>query len=295
MNESIQRVFVLGTGRSGTRSTAALLSRFAGVHVTHQLQPPLLAEVTDHLADRIDLGVLVDLLRRTRGGPAPDGIRVLGESNQRLSFLLGPLHTAFPRAKFLWIIRDGRDAAASMHHRLWYEPDESRRRPRDLALWVANRIHGDLAGDMTAAAWRTLTPFAKCCWYWSYTNRLIPQEQATLGLDLLPVRLDELATRMPAVLDFLGVPGAEPVAHVPAGRPAARWWRRPVSWRHWTREQHTAFETQAGAVMDHHFTGWRNDSPAAPSRSLVLRGSRSACCAMADFTRPLRTRTRRAA
>jgi hypothetical protein len=295
MSSNVQRLFVLGTGRSGTRSSAALLSRIEGVHVVHQLDPPLLAEVNDHLAGQAARADLVNLLRRTRGGAPDAGIRVAGESNQRLSFILDPLHEAFPRAKYLWVIRDGRDAVASMHHRLWYQPDEARRRPRDLGPWAANRITGDLVGDMSAEAWRSLTPFAKCAWYWAYSNRLIPRQAAALGLDLMAVRLADLARRLPDVLAFIGVPGASITGIVHSAAAPQHWWRRPVRWRHWTAARHVEFEEQAGAVMDDHFSGWRDDAPAHPSRSLVVRGSRSACCAMADLTRPLRPRRGRAA
>jgi hypothetical protein len=143
------QVFVVGTGRSGTRTLAALLSSASGCRVVHEQDPPLLAEVCDHLAGRLSRRQMTDVLRRTRSVETIGGERLSGEANQRLSFVLPALAEAFPTARLVWLIRDGRTTVASMHHRKWYHPRETVERPGAVRSWAIHRLRGDEVGDLS--------------------------------------------------------------------------------------------------------------------------------------------------
>lgn len=238
---------------------------------------------------------LTQLLAATRHpdvlgwGSEGSGESVVGESNQRLSFVLPALHAAFPKARYIWLMRDGRDAVASMHHRLWYHRREQQRRHPQLAEWVSNRVCADAVGEMSKRQWVQLDYFSKCCWYWGYVNRLIAQQVAALDLNVMQVRLDQLAARSESILDFVGLSGAvaPEVPHVNSSQAARHWWRNPLPWQRWSSRQQRSFTEFAADVMSWHDSTWSFDeleSLGRRTRSCVYRGAKAM---MATAVRPV--------
>jgi hypothetical protein len=284
------QVFVVGTGRSGTATLSALLSVAPGCRVVHEQEPALLPEVRDHLTGQRSSTEIADLLRRTRSVQAIGGERLSGEANQRLSFVLPALAEAFPKARLVWVIRDGRTAVASMHHRKWYHPREAAERPSAVRAWATDRLAGDAVGYLPATAWARLDPFGRCCWYWAYTNRLIERETTRTDLPVLALRLEELEARLPALAVFLGLTGGLPVRAPHTNRATGG---RPLSWRAWSPQQRETFQSLCDDVMDRHYPGWRADmqwTAREEMRGLLVRSTRATSVALASRTRALRTR-----
>ncbi|MCC6222818.1 MAG: hypothetical protein IT201_04935 [Thermoleophilia bacterium] len=281
-------VFIVGTGRSGTATIADLLSAPPGCVVEHEREPKLLTEVSDYLAGRIEPGEMAELLSRTRNPEAIGGERLSGEANQRLSFVLGPLAEAFPHARLVWLLRDGRTAVASMHHRGWYHPREPEVRSPVVRGWATTRVAGDAVGDVAPDEWERLDAFGRCCWYWSYTGRVIAASSGRLPL--LRVKLEELAERRLDLAAFLGV--AE-LASAAVPRSNASSSGRPTSWRLWSPRQRATFARLCGPVMDEHYPGWRDELTLAVHQhaaALAARGLLALRSGLASATRPLRTR-----
>src|SRR5438067_6829627 len=248
------QVFVLGTGRCGTATLASLLDATPGCAVGHEIEPKLLEEVNLYLEGRMSHAEMVSLLRETRSRKAIGGENLSGEANQRLSFVLPSLAEAFPNARFVWLIRDGRSTVASMHHRRWYDRREAEARHPALRDWTRFRIRGDVVGDVSAEDWAKLDAFGRCCWYWSYTNRLIGQEIERLGLEALPVKIEQVDESLPALARFLGL--REPPRNVGVVDPASA--GRPLSWRSWSRRHRRVFQQLCGDVMNEHYPGWQS-------------------------------------
>jgi hypothetical protein len=283
-------VFVVGTGRSGTTTLAFLLSGVPGCRLVHERPPPLLGEVSDFLAGRLSHAAMVELLRRTRSPQAIGGTRMSGEANQRLSFVLPALAEAFPTARLIWVIRDGRDTVSSMLHRKWYHPRELDLRPPAVRGWVTHRVHGDQVGEVSAAEWARLDPFARCCWYWAYTNRLIEREIGRLRLTALCLPIERLNARLPALWEFLGLDGPPPV-QVPRSNTASG--GTPLDWRLWSRREQAVFRAWCGPVMDRHYPGWREEMERGARGDLRAFATRQAYTLrsyLASSTRPLRRR-----
>ena len=247
------QVFVIGTGRSGTTTLARWLSTPAGCHVGHEQEPLLLAEVTDYLSGRLSHADLVALLRATRSTAALGGECLSGEANQRLSFVLPALAEAFPAARLVWIVRDGRTAIASMWHRRWYQPREAEERPAAVQPWIQHRLRADQVGEMSTAEWEALDGFARCCWYWAYTNRHIERDLARLQLPALCVRIEDLDLRREELVAFLGsaafLPRQLPRANEATGG-------TPLPWRAWSPSERATFRRLCGPVMDRHYPDW---------------------------------------
>ena len=137
------QLFVVGTGRSGTRTIADLLDSFPGCTVEHERKPVLLTEVNEYLGRKRPRADMVALLKETRSTEAIGGERLSGEANQRLSFVLGPLAEAFPASRVIWLIRDGRPAVASMVHRGAFHPREHELRGDATKEWATNSASDD--------------------------------------------------------------------------------------------------------------------------------------------------------
>jgi hypothetical protein len=283
------QVFVVGTGRCGTASMAALLSRVPGGRIVHELTPALHDEARASLRGMLPRHALVELLHRTRDPAVIGGTQVSGEANQRLSFVLPALAEAFPHARIIWLLRDGRDAIASMHARLWYHPREATLRPRGALPWALHRIQGDEVGDLSPATWAGLDRFARCCWYWSYTNRLIAQQRAELPVPVLPLRVERLRESLPELWSFLGLPAPLPT-HLPHANASGG---RRRGWRSWSRGQRQTFQHLCGAVMDVHYPGWQAEmrwSVGQEVSAALARRVDAARVLVGAHSRPLRAR-----
>ncbi len=296
--QSAQHLFVLGTGRSGTKTCAQLLSSFQGCRIEHQLRPTLLGEVTDYVGGSMPHQDMVALLRKTRGPGCFGGETVIGESNQRLAYALPALVEAFPSAKYLWVIRDGRDAVASMHHRLWYHPREAQRRHPELSEWVANRIRADWIGEVSTAQWARLDSFARCCWHWAHTNRMIAEVSKKLTLRIRFVRLEQLHEQLPDVLEFLELdqdgPSTVPCVNRSFLSRRGGWWRNPTPHARWSVSQRRIFAMLAADVMDEHYAGWSSRRQGSLPRDLtstIYRSAKVICTGLASLSRPVRTHT----
>ncbi|MCH8822443.1 MAG: hypothetical protein IH984_02935 [Planctomycetes bacterium] len=292
-----QYLFVLGTGRSGTTTCANMLSSIRGCSITHQMKPTLLREATSYVVGTMPQNEMVSLLRETRGCVQRGGERISGESNQRLAFVLPALAEAFPGAKYLWVIRDGRDAVTSMHHRYWYHPNEAQLRHQELSEWITNRIRADQVGQMSTSKWEKLDSFARCCWYWAYTNTLIAQTSKKLNLETRCVQLENLQRDWHSIAQFLELKEEDlaEVSHSNRSSSTDRgaWWKNPTPWRHWSPAQHRVFSHYCGDVMNKHYPNWGFDPRAsllASVASFAYRSAKSVCLTTADVSRPLRIR-----
>lgn len=249
-------LFVLGTGRCGTQTLARMLSRIEGCVVEHERNPPLLSEVTDRIRGAMTEDQMIALLRDTRSVERLGGTRVSGESNQRLSFIIPDLIRAFPDARMLWMIRDGRANVASVHHRRWYDPREATVREAHHAPSAANRISGVDVRDIAPDEWARMDAFERCCWYWSYTNREIERRLAEAGAPFVRISLEHLGERVDELLAFLGLP-ADTSTELRAWNAARH--GPPLSPLDWSAAQREVFERRCGALMDRFYPGWRDD------------------------------------
>jgi hypothetical protein len=263
-------LFVIGTGRCGTQSIADLISRVPECEVEHERKPVLLGEAIDYLEGRTSHRSMVDLLRQTRGPETFSAKRVAGESNQRLALVLPALAEAVPEARYVWLIRDGRETVDSLHRRLWYHRDEGRVRSMGaqpvpglrsaLREWAASRPDGHRLGVIDRGEWEAMDRFARCCWYWSYTNDLIERQARALGLQMLELRLEDLSQQMPALARHAGLAEHE-LGAAPRSNSSSD--VRNPGFAHWSRGQWDIFDRYAGGTMDRLYPSWRTSQPAS--------------------------------
>ena len=240
--------FVLSAGRSGSRTAAAVFSQYENCVCLHHPKPELVTEATEYFYGESNGAEIARTLRETRR-PVVDGAQY-GEANLQLSLLIPVLREVFPEAKYVWLVRDGRDAVASMYYRGWYDPSQTRV-PKH---WHDARLQAHRVGDMTSGEWSEYSRFEKCCWIWKKYNLAIESQLAFLAPDRWrQVRLEEFRARLPDLEAFLGLRRLRRIL-VQKRNVAVQ---PVISWKAWSMNRRSSFERICGAEMDRWARGWR--------------------------------------
>jgi hypothetical protein len=275
-----QPVFVLGAPHSGTDLVARALKRSAGFHVT--MGQPSVLHVVYAFARRPSISrgrgeaaasVLRDALAqawqvtahgclscspacRLAGGVDAAGpcvaertIARYGDATPDLLYCAGVLADAFPDARFVQVIRDGRDVVAGMlgdsDTLAWFRPSFA-----NLDSEFPNPFLG-VENETDRAGWTELSLAGKCAMRWRSAVRVSARLRSALSAQqLTTIRYEELVTKPDTaaglVSEFVGarvsaIALRDPAPH-PAPEPGA--WRRTLS-----AEQATEVEKIAGEEL----------------------------------------------
>lgn len=217
-------VFVVGSPRSGTTFTAGALGRVPGFADLGEV--PLLKARIPHLraAPAAEAAREVRrILDRTQRFGTVAGLRPI-EQGPESTFVMPHLGTAYPDARFLLLVRDGRDVASSLIERGWL---------RDGGPGVAARATGTTADDAgnpygdyvrfwvepeRAEEFATVSEARRAGWAWRrYTDEALAHAATLGGRRVLVIRYEHLVSRPYDVAD-------EIIEHLdaPDGRAALR-------------------------------------------------------------------------
>jgi hypothetical protein len=223
-------------------------------------------ESAQYVYGRLDVDAAADLIRRSRTELASD-CGVYGETNNRLSLMTDPLMEAFPRAKLIWLVRDGRDFVASEYQRGAYQ--QARKPPWAVSKWDRWRLAGDRAGVVTRTQWQSWDPFERICWQWGYVNGLIEASLSQVPADgWQRVRIEDWEQAVGSVASWLGLEQQTfAVARANRRRAATDPAGLDISlpnnveavdtWVSWTPSMRQCFERHAGSLMDSLYPEWR--------------------------------------
>jgi len=198
LREESEACFVLSTGRTGTMSVTAMLAASPSVDSQHEPEPRLIA--ASYLAwtgveDDAFWREAVTVARDRKVFAAHKRGKLYFEASNRMTFLAPALAAAYPRAKFLHVVRRPAGFITSAVKRGYYlgHPwDHARPRPKDDPTWA------DLSAERRAA------------WLWQTTNRFGLDLREQLGPDRVDVlHAEDLfahdADRAVRLFEFLGV------------------------------------------------------------------------------------------
>jgi hypothetical protein len=256
-----QPVFVLGAPHSGTDLVARALKRSTGFHVT--MGHPNVLHVVYAFARRPSISrgrgeaaasVLRDAFAqawqvtahacltcspacRQAGGVDTVGpcvaertIARYGDASPDLLYCAGVLADAFPDARFVQVIRDGRDVVAGMlgdsDTLAWFRPSFA-----NLEREFPNPFLG-VEDETDRAGWADLSLAGKCAMRWRSAVRMSARLRYTLSAQqLTTLRYEELVTKPDAtagsVSEFIGAR----VSAIALRDPAEQRAPEPGSWR----------------------------------------------------------------
>ena len=243
--------FVLSSGRSGSRTSSEVFSQFDNCDCLHHPQPELVLECTQYYYGENNKQEIVEQLRASRPDDDARG-RVYGEVNLQLSLIHPILRELYPAAKYLWLIRDGRDVVASMYYRGWYDAPDNTKVPQ---VWHDARLDGHRTGDFSEADWQAMSRFAKCCWIWTKYNQIIEQTLATLPAEQWrQIQLEHFRAQLDDLALFLGLKSQKRI-RIEKSNAA----HQPVkTWQAWSDAQRQEFIAHCGETMDRFYPGWRD-------------------------------------
>jgi hypothetical protein len=205
-------VFIVGAPRSGTTFLGELLSRLP--EVAYHFEPPHTKRAARFVYEgawsygrarwyyRARYAWLI--LRRLEGG------RVFVEKTPRNAFLIPFLSKAFPRSRFVHIIRDGRDVVASLRRKPWLRADSAAQVRFEPGGYQYGPFPRFWVENARRAEFRSTSDTHRCIWSWRRhveaalaPGRLLPAER------YLELRYEELVgapdEQLHRLLDFLGI------------------------------------------------------------------------------------------
>lgn len=199
-------VFVLGSPRSGTTYLGTLLSAIPGA--SYYFEPPILkyyarlvyqGEVSTRRARRLYSWVF-RVLRLVAPGR---GLRVI-EKNPNHTWIAETLATFFPDARFVMIIRDGRDTALSLLEKPWHREDSvgsGRFEPGGYPYgpYPHFYIERDRCDEYSST-----DDITRCAWVWRrHTEELLRLQKSLPPGSWHLLRYEELLTNPDRTLDEL--------------------------------------------------------------------------------------------
>jgi len=218
MNKNTTPVFVVGSGRSGTRMIFKLLSGIPIIEIYHEylcthIQPYTalyyMQIITEDEAEQKLKELYGSAIYYSKA-------KYWVDCSNKLSWVIELLFELFPSAKFVNLLRDGRKVASSFFHKLSNEmyDDES---VRIMQKWLSNRDKLPIPPPEKKYWWnipqpgqpfhndfKNLNRFQRCCYQWVESNRIIldslekvPEEQK------LFVKLEELTNNRETLRQFL--------------------------------------------------------------------------------------------
>ena len=203
-NRAKKIVFILSTGRSGSKSIASILGTHSQCLTFHEGIHQLI-RLSTHLAHYKKETSVYDELNTIfshKLWEAED--EVLIHSDQRLWNFVPFLATYFPNSKFVHLKRDPIKSVMSMAARYWYAKNEYPKYNKH--DWAKFRLNGYLVGDISEEGWNQWSQIEKCSWYWSYVNTSIVSQLSKISPKrIFTLNLEELEAKILELQDFLEV------------------------------------------------------------------------------------------
>ncbi|NJE12880.1 sulfotransferase [Thermococcus sp. LS2] len=155
--------FILSIGRSGTQFLSDLLNKAPGALVVHE---PFIEAIPHqeafHNPREAEKYIQTFRKKEIYLRVHKFDIETYGEVNSFLRRHCNALKKAFPKAKLLHLVRDGRDVVRSMYSRETMKPgayDTKRIYPKEDDPWRDE--------------WPRMSRFEKLCWYWMIENKYL--------------------------------------------------------------------------------------------------------------------------
>ena len=181
-------VFILGSGRSGTFSLVQCLKKYDEVEVHHEyLFENILRDAVLYYMKKITDDEIRKRLQETHAAAVFYSRKNIWiDCSNALPWVVTPLHTMFPEAKFIYIIRNGRRVVSSFYHKFsdvmyndrdvqvlheWLADPGKIMPPPEKKYWRPVPQKGDRFYDR----FPRMDRFERLCYYWAAINSNIEE------------------------------------------------------------------------------------------------------------------------
>ena len=264
-------IFIVGAARSGTTFLGSCIGAMPGISYHHEPVLPK-AAVEAIATDRWSRRQAAWMYRSVYRGLLRlhlDGDLRFADKTPRNCYVVDELAEIFPDAKFLHIVRDGRDAALSLSRRPWLRSaadGSGAVEPGGYAYGTAPRFWVEPA---RVEEFRRVSDIRRCAWAWRRHTQAALDSLARIPERSLEVRYERLVAEPVEqgnrILDFLELEdeknrGALLTAVADASRRSVGRWRKEL-----TASQVDEIEAEAGSLLRE--LGYERGSGAAEPRT----------------------------
>ena len=184
MYENYAPVFLLSTGRAGSKFIAELLNLSPSVSAFHEPRPTLqyFSDFACRHQNRPEvLSRMIDAARMEMILETCIQGKIFVESNQCLTFFAPALAQLFRSSKFVHLVRHPGDFVASAVRKGWHKND---------SIWEAGRVR-----SADGRRWGVMDQIERLGWLWDFTNRFIRDFLSALpAARTMTCRLEDLVT-----------------------------------------------------------------------------------------------------
>ncbi len=222
MAEFSKPIFVVGSGRSGTRSIFKLLSGEASVEAHHEYACTHVQRVAaKYFMGRYSKFEVACRLRAWHGAAVYySQAQTWVDCSNKLSWVIEPLLEVFPDARFVHLTRDGRKVVGSYFNKLapeiydddsvailssWLENSQLPEPPPEKRYWW----NVPQAGQPFCAEFQSFDQFRRICYHWREVGRVIEESfGAVPEAQRITVKLEDLVSNratLTRLLKFIGL------------------------------------------------------------------------------------------
>jgi hypothetical protein len=201
MYQSYSPIFVLTTGRSGSKFVVHLLNLCTNVNAFHEPRPTLQYfsnYAFHHQEERKVLSSIIDSTRMELMLEVYIKNKIYVESNQCLTFFAPVIASIFKRSRFVHLVRHPADFVCSAARKGWHKND---------SIWETGRVK---LRDETK--WAKMTLVEKLSWVWNITNQFIEEFKESSDMHksrFFNLRLEDLSDTSGRLKEFLQFVGAQ--------------------------------------------------------------------------------------
>jgi hypothetical protein len=229
MSDNTNPIFIVGSGRSGTRSFYRMLTGSPGLEIHHEYA----VNETQRLAalffmGKVDSNYVRNKIKEMHGASIHySAASTWIDSSNKLSWLIEPVSELFPQSRFLAIVRDGRKVVSSFYYKLreemyddastkllknWLDGKDDVMPPAEKPIWWNI--------PQTGQPWHDEFPsfdrLQRVSYHWAEVNRVIIESFSKIAADrVMLVRLEDLVSsesKLDEVLEFLNIPKCDAYA-----------------------------------------------------------------------------------
>lgn len=194
-------VFILSTGRSGSKFLASLLNLAPNIDAYHEPRPTLqyFSNYAYHNQKQKEtLRNMIHAARMEQILEAHIHNKVYVESNQCLTFFAPVISSLFMKSKFVHVVRHPGNFVRSAIRKGWHVND---------SIWESGRVR--MTDD---GGWTTLDQLEKLAWVWLTTNRFLENFKKGISAERsMTLRIENLYAKTNKVQELLSFVGAEAV------------------------------------------------------------------------------------